>query len=166
MLHQLIGLYEKVAGVATASAHCDIPCKIYDPCVAQIATLSVIRFMDLIAVLGDKDSLTLADHAQLSRLQAEKETHAEKVKHEIRVIWGDYIKQPQFDKYPDISTLVHNIMLAGSACKQGIERQKGEHLLSLVNQFSEAFWSTKGVATYSAKCPYLPEEIVVYPQLQ
>ena len=166
MLHQIIGLYEKTVGVKVAAAHCDIPCKIYDPYVAQIATLSVIRFMDLIAELDKKDSLTLADHAQLSRLQAEKETHAEKVKHEIRVIWGDYIKQPQFDKYPDISTLVHSIMLAGSACKQGIEREKGENLISLVNEFAEAFWSTKGIETFSTKCPYLPEEIVVYPQLK
>ena len=30
-------------------AHCDIPCKIYDPAIAQIATLSVIRLLDLIA---------------------------------------------------------------------------------------------------------------------
>lgn len=166
MLHQLIGLYEKVAGVTTASAHCDIPCKIYDPCVAQIAALSVIRFMDIIAELDKKDSLTLADHAQLSRLLAEKETHAEKVKHEVRVIWGDYIKKPQSDQYPDINNLVHSIMLAGSACKQGIEREKGEKLLLLINEFAEAFWATKGIATFSTQCPYLPEEIVVYPKLQ
>ena len=98
MLHRLIGFYDKTIGVKKASAHCDIPCKIYDPCVAQIAALSVIRFMDIIAELAKKDSLALADHAQLSRLLAEKETHAEKVKHEIRVIWGDYIKQPQYNK--------------------------------------------------------------------
>ena len=84
MLHQIIGLYEKTVGVKVAAAHCDIPCKIYDPHVAQIATLSVIRFMDLIAELDKKDSLTLADHAQLSRLQAEKETHAEEKKRTCR----------------------------------------------------------------------------------
>ena len=32
----------------------------------------------------------------MSRLVAEKETHAEKVKQEVRVIWGDYFKAPQF----------------------------------------------------------------------
>ena len=55
-----------------------------------------------------------------------------KAKHEVRVIWGDYIKQPQFDKFPNISELVHSIMLTGSSCKQGIEREKGEKLLSLI----------------------------------
>ena len=78
MLHELINFYSKIVGVKEASAHCDIPCKIYDPSSAQIAALSVIRFMDIIADLDKKESLTLADHAQLSRLIAEKETHAEK----------------------------------------------------------------------------------------
>jgi len=166
VLHRLINLYDKAVGVPTTAAHCDIPCKIYDPISAQLAALSVIRFMDLIAELAGKDSLSLAEQAQLSRLVAEKETHAEKAKHEVRIIWGDYIKQPQFEQFPDISTLVHNIMLTGSACKQGIEREKGEKLLTLINEFAVAFWATKKVETFTAKCPYLPEEMVVYPKLQ
>lgn len=166
MLHKILTHLEKKGVIENASAHCDIPCKIYDPSTAQIAALSVIRFMDLINELGEKDSLTIADQALLARLVSEKETHAEKAKHEVRIIWGDYIKQPQFDQFPDISNLVHSIMLAGSACKQGIERDKGEKLLSLINEFAAAFWATKSIDTFEAKCPYLPEEMVVYPKLQ
>lgn len=165
MLHRLIKRYDKTVGIDSVAAHCDIPCKIYDPISAQLAALSVIRFMDLIAELDGKDKLTLAEQAQLSRLVSEKETHAEKAKHEVRVIWGDYIKQPQFEKYPDISELVHNIMLTGSACKQHIDRDKGLELLQLINQFAKAFWSTKDVPTFSTKCPYPPEQTVVYPKL-
>ena len=29
-------------------AHCDIPCKIYDPIVIQVAALSVVRILDII----------------------------------------------------------------------------------------------------------------------
>jgi nickel superoxide dismutase len=166
MLHNLISLYDKLVGIVTASAHCDIPCKVYDPITAQIATLTTIRFMDLINELASTETLSLADQAKLSRLVAEKEVHAEKVKHEIRIIWGDYFKQPQFDQFPNIHTLVHDIMLAGSACKQGIEREKGEKLLALVNEFAAAYWSTKKVETYTATSPYLPAEMVVYPKLQ
>ncbi|MEM1260981.1 MAG: superoxide dismutase, Ni [Pseudomonadota bacterium] len=149
----------------TASAHCDIPCKIYDPSTAQIAALSVIRLLDLIAEIGAKDSPSLADHAQLSRLVREKEIHAEKVKAEVRVIWGDYFKAPQFEKYPETHALVHNIMLAGSACKQHIDRANGVKLLELVNEFAASFWATKAVDTFSAECPYPPSEQVVYPKL-
>ena len=31
-----------------AQGHCDIPCKIYDPCIAQVAALSVVRLLNLI----------------------------------------------------------------------------------------------------------------------
>ena len=165
MLHKIISFFDKSKTIPTAAAHCDIPCKIYDRISAQLAALSVIRFMDLIAELRAKDNLTPAEHAQFSRLVSEKESHAEKAKHEVRVIWGDYFKQPQFDQFPDTNTLVHSIMLAGSACKQGIERDKGEKLLALINEFAESFWATKNVATTTSKCPYLPEEMVVYPKL-
>lgn len=165
MLHLLIRTYDKLFGVNAVAAHCDIPCKIYDPIAAQLAALSVIRFMDLINELGEKDTLSLADQAQLMRLVQEKEVHAEKAKHEIRIIWGDYFKQPQFEQYPDISQQVHDIMLTGSACKQGIEREKGLKLLSLINDFAEAFWTTKGISTFKAPCPYPPEQTVVYPKL-
>lgn len=165
MLHTLIKWFDQKIGIDDVSAHCDIPCKIYDPSSAQIASLSVIRFMDLIAELESKESLSIADHAQLSRLVKEKEAHAETAKHEVRVMWGDYFKQPQIDTFPEIHTLVHSIMLAGSACKQGMERDKGERLLALINEFADAFWTTKNVPTFTAICPYLPSENVVYPKL-
>ncbi len=38
MLHNLINLYDKFVSIDTASAHCDIPCKNYNPITAQIAT--------------------------------------------------------------------------------------------------------------------------------
>ncbi len=165
MLHTLLNQLDRLFHFETASAHCDIPCKIYDPISAQLATLSVIRFLDLIAELEAKETLTLADHAQLSRLVSEKEVHASKVKEEVRVIWGDYIKQPQKDQFPEINALVHRIMLTASACKQKIARENGEKLLNLVNTFADAFWKTKSVETYTAICPYPPAEKVVYPRL-
>lgn len=165
MLHTVVKKFDHLIKVKTAAAHCDIPCKIYDPYIAQYAALSVLRLMDLIAELDAKESLSIADHAQLARLVAEKETHAEKAKHEVRVIWGDYIKQPQFEQFPDISDLVHRIMLAGSGCKQGVTRDKGEQLLTLINEFAQAFWATKNITTYTATTPFPPSEQVVYPKL-
>lgn len=165
MLHKIISHLDSYLGIEEASAHCDIPCKIYDPAIAQVAALSVIRFLDLINELEEKETLSLAEQAQLSRLVREKEIHAAKVKDEVVVIWGDYFKAPQMEKFPDIHSLVHSIMLAGSACKQHISREKGEKLLTLVNEFADAYWQTKGVETYTATSPYLPSEPVVYPKL-
>ena len=165
MLHSFLGSLDKVISFKTVSAHCDIPCKIYDPSTAQVAALSVIRFIDLIEEINAKGELSATDNAQLIRLVREKEIHAKKVKDEVNVIWGDYFKQPQFDQFPNTHSLVHSIMLTGSACKQQTSRQKGLELLKLVNEFAASFWATKGVDTYSAKCPYPPSEETVYPKL-
>lgn len=165
MLKNLIQMIDR-GQIATASAHCDIPCKIYDPAIAQVAALTIIRLMDLIQELDEKDSLSLSDQAQLSRLVAQKEEHALKVKEEVRVIWGDYFKQPQFEQIPDAHELAHKVMLQASKCKQQIARAEGEALLTLVNEFAKAFWTTKGVDTFTATCPYPPAEQVVYPELK
>ena len=165
MLHRLFSFIDRKIKFEEVSAHCDIPCKIYDPIIAQIATLTIIRLMDLIDELNQKDNLDIKDHAQLARLMKEKEAHGLKVKEEVRVIWGDYFKQPQFDQVPGIQDLAHSIMLQASKAKQGINREDGIKLLNLVNQFAEAFWVTKGVQTFKSVCPYPPAQEVVYPKI-
>ena len=39
--------------IRNVKAHCDIPCAVYDPAVAQFAALSVVRFLDLIGEMDD-----------------------------------------------------------------------------------------------------------------
>ena len=166
MMHKLLSAVDRRRPLPRAQAHCDIPCGIYDPSTATIAALTVIRLLDLIGELEGKESLSLADQAKLSRLVREKEIHAEKAKAEVRIIWGDFFKAAQFEQYPDCHTLVHNIMLAGSACRQHIDPANGEKLLELINQFAECFWEVKGVASYRATSPYAPAKTVVYPDLK
>jgi len=164
MLHSLLEKIDLFIPFESVSAHCDIPCKIYDPSAAQVAALSVIRFVDLIEEINAKEELSVSDHAQLIRLVREKEIHARKVKDEVVVIWGDYFKQPQFEQFPETHSLVHKIMLTGSSCKQHIGRDKAVELLALVNEFAESFWRTKGVKTQTVKCPYPPAQDTVYPK--
>ena len=146
-----------------AQAHCDIPCKIYDPCVAQVAALSIVRLMDLIAELGDLS--TSANAAQLARLTSQKENHAAQIKHDVTTIWGDYFKQPQIDRFPQIHNVTHGIMQAASKCKQGTVRDDGIELLSQLNQFAELFWHSKDIPTQSVIAPYPPALQVVHPIL-
>ncbi len=165
LLHTLLEKIDRTRPFATAKAHCDIPCGIYDPAVAQISALTVIRMVDLITELQGNTEKTVSDQARLIRLVNEKEAHAVKVKNEIQIIWGDYYKAPQFELIPDANTLVHAIMTQASQCKQHVDREMAMELLNLVNRFAEGFWKTKGVHTFTAPCPYPPSEQVVYPQL-
>jgi len=162
----LFNLLEKLTtdrSITSLSAHCDIPCKIYDPMSAQIAVLTMIRLVDLLDELNQKEQLTVKEQAQFIRLVNEKEEHGIKVKREITIIWGDYFKQPQFEKFPEIHQLTHSIMLAASAAKQHVDRDLTVELLNKVNRFAEVFWATKDVETYQATSPYPPAESVTYP---
>ena len=166
MIFNFLNKINKIFSFATVSAHCDIPCKIYDPIISQISVLTMIRMVDLIEELNSKPNLDLNDHAQLSRLIAQKEEHGLKLKEDIRVIWGDYIKEPQIKNFPEIHDLTHSIMLNASKAKQNIDKQATLDLLEKVNRFSEIFWESKGIATYKAVCPYPPSQKIVYPDLK
>jgi len=165
MIHTLLTALDKKLSFKTASAHCDIPCKIYDPSTAQICALSMIRMTNLIEEINNKDTQTDEDSFQLVRLISEKEANGIKLKEEIRIIWGDYFKQPQIERYPNIHSLVHNIMMQASKVKQGVSNNEGSELLKLVNEFATIFWETKGVEVFSSTCPYPPSLSVVYPKL-
>jgi len=147
--------------IESVKAHCDVPCGIYDPIAAQIAALSVIRMVDLMEGLENNGSLEYIN--TVSRHIAVKEEEAEKVKHEVRIIWGDFIKPPMVEKYPNVHSLVHKIMALGSANRQHVSRAKAVELLEAVNEFAEVFWALKEVPTKKVKANYLPGEEIVVP---
>jgi nickel superoxide dismutase len=163
MIYKVVETLDRMVGIERARAHCDVPCGIYDPISAQIAALTVVRMIDLMNDLGNQQDL--ASSNSLARYVAVKEEHAEKAKHEIRVIWGDYIKPNHVEEYPELHALAHQIMQLGSKCRQTVDRDTAVQLVEAINQFAEIFWKTKGVATKRAKAPYAPALELVYPDL-
>ncbi len=166
MLSQLLSKLDNVFHFQTASAHCDIPCGIYDPHLAQLSALTVIRMIDLMNELDkNHEKVDLAFRNSMIRYVSVKEEHAEQCKREIRVIMGDYYKKEHLDKYPELPELMYKIMQMGSKCRQSVARENGVELLNLVNRFAEIFWETKGVKTKIVVAPYKPSEEVIYPIL-
>lgn len=165
MIYKVLAALDRKVNFPAAQAHCDIPCGIYDPITAQIAALTVVRMLDLMADLDASTTDKMAYHNSMSRYITVKEEHAEKAKHEIRVIFGDYIKAPQIEKYPELPTLVHKIMMAGSKVRQSTDRAAAVEFVELINKFAQIFWETKGLTTKRAKAPYKPELELVYPNL-
>jgi nickel superoxide dismutase len=166
MLFKLLETLDHVFGVEQARAHCDIPCGIYDPHQAQIGALTVIRMIDLADEMKKTHGADSPEYVNnMPRYIMVKEEHAELVKREVRVIFGDYIKQEQLDKFPELPGLVHKIYQLGSKARQTMDRQVAMDLLNAVNRFAEIFWATKNIQTKRAKAPYKPGEEVVYPVL-
>jgi nickel superoxide dismutase len=143
---------DAVSPPRTVYAHCDIPCGIYDPHEAQIAALTVIRMDQLIGELAHpaadaKPEDRSAFLSKLSRYTAVKEQHAEKVKHEVRVIWGDYFTADHAKQFPQTPELVVKILKQASKARQGTSLADAQELLKLVQEFAEIFWQTKGAKT-------------------
>ena len=147
-----------------AHAHCDIPCKIYDPIVSLVAGLSVVRLTDILLELENIDSMS--GQAQLARIVGQKEIEAQKVKDEVNIIWGDYFKEPQLTDYPEVHNIVHGIMRLGSQCKQEVSKDAAEALFDALNGFADIFWKTKGVETQRVVAPYPPALPVIVPILE
>jgi len=159
MFYHLFDKLDKSLAFDRAQAHCDVPCGIYDPIPAQIAALTVVRMQDLMATEHHEG---LVHENSMARYVMVKEEHAEKAKHEIRVIWGDYFKK---DKHPNVDELVHKIMQLGSTARQNADRESGVAFVEAINEFAEIFWETKGVKTKRANAPYGPALELVYPDL-
>ena len=95
----------------------------------------------------------------------EKERSAEHVKHEVRIIWGDFYKDPQFEKFPELHTLTHELMLVASKCKQNIDVDASRLLVEKMNKFAEIFWEIKGIKSETKKYHCKPNLDIVWPAL-
>ena len=150
--------------IKNAYAHCDIPCKIYDPAVSLVAALSIVRLTDILLEIDDLSSLD--SQSKLARVVVQKEDEAQKVKDEVNIIWGDYFKEPQLEAFPETHEIVHGIMRLGSKCKQEVSREAAEELLRELNRFVDIFWKTKDIETKTVIAPYPPALPMVVPVLE
>ena len=152
LVRSSLRLLDRISPPETVSAHCDIPCGIYDPALAQTAAQTVVRMHQLIDGLErpgpDADAATVNGYANsISRYIAVKEEHAELCKQEVRIIWADYFKPEHLEDHPELHAKVWNILKLGSKVRQNVDAAAADELLTAVQGFAEAFWATKGVST-------------------
>ncbi|WP_069815557.1 superoxide dismutase, Ni [Streptomyces sp. TP-A0874] len=117
------------------SAHCDLPCGVYDPAQARIEAESVKAIQEKYQANEDADYRT--------RAIVIKEQRAELVKHHVSVLWSDYFKPPHFEKYPQLHELINETLKAASAAKGSEDPATGQKLLDLIAEVDKIFWETK-----------------------
>jgi nickel superoxide dismutase len=152
LFSRVLGAVDRLAPPETAYAHCDIPCGIYDPHMAQIAALTVVRMVQLIQGLEKPDAGASKEEwdtytMQVSRYTAVKEEHAKMAEHEIVVLWSDYFKPEHLQKHSNLHDVVWQACKLTSTVKQQINMQAAQQLLAATQQIAEIFWDTKGVKT-------------------
>jgi nickel superoxide dismutase len=122
------------------SAHCDLPCGVYDPAQARIEAQSIAMICDKVAANDDPDFRV--------RAAIIKEERSQLVKHHLWVLWTDYFKPPHFEKYPELHQLFNEATkLAGaSGTKGSFDAAVAEQLLDKIARIDEIFKETKAAA--------------------
>ena len=125
---------------ATAFAHCDLPCGVYDPAQARIEAESVKAISEKYQQNTDAEFRTRAIDI--------KEERSELVKHHLWVLWTDYFKPPHFEKYPQLHDLFNRATKQAGAAggKQSVDPAEGQKLLDLIAEIDAIFWETKNAA--------------------
>ena len=119
------------------SAHCDLPCGVYDPAQARIEAESIKGIMEKYQANTDPEFRTRAIMI--------KDERAQLVKHHLWVLWTDYFKAPHFEKYPHLHQLFNETTkLAGaSGAKGSMDPAVADQLLGKIEEISKIFWETK-----------------------
>jgi nickel superoxide dismutase len=127
----------RTVGFREVSAHCDLPCGVYDPAQARIEAESVKQIIAKANASSDPDFRTRAIFI--------KEQRAELVKHHLWVLWTDYFKAPHFEKYPNLNQLFNEATkLAGAGGAKGtMDESVADQLLAKIDEIAKIFWETK-----------------------
>ncbi len=129
-----------LARTIEVSAHCDLPCGVYDPAQARIEAESIKGIISKVADNADPDFRTRATMI--------KEERAQLVKHHLWVLWTDYFKPPHFEKYPQLHSLFNEATkLAGaSGAKGSFDADTADQLLAKIDEIATVFAETKQAA--------------------
>ena len=123
---------------ATAYAHCDLPCGVYDPAQARIEAESVKAIEEKYQQNTDPEFR--------ARALIIKEQRSELVKHHLWVLWTDYFKPPHFEKYPQLHQLFNEatkLAGGGGGTKASVDPAKADELLGKIDEIAKIFWETK-----------------------
>jgi nickel superoxide dismutase len=129
-----------LAPTLVVSAHCDLPCGIYDPAQARLEAESVKACMTKAAASDDADFK--------ARALVIKEERSDLVKHHLWVLWTDYFKPAHFEKYPQLNQLFNEATKAAGASgtKSSWDPADADALIAKIDEIAEIFWETKKAA--------------------
>jgi nickel superoxide dismutase len=135
-----------------AYAHCDIPCGIYDPYMAQRAAHTIIRMTQLLTKIKN-DNFLKSQH-DISRMTHVKEEHSDILEEELETLRNDYFKEEHFKAYPNLDNLFIKTLKAAAKARQEINMEAAQETLSGMQEIAEIFFKTKNVEPLRVKSVY------------
>src|SRR5436189_5417111 len=94
--------FTRMFSAVEATAHCDLPCGIYDPAQARIEAESVRAIQERYNNAEQMKGATQSIEDYRARALNIKEQRADMVKHHLWVLWTDYFTPAHLEKYPQL----------------------------------------------------------------
>ncbi len=135
ILSALLGTLDRLSPPLTVSAHCDLPCGVYDPAQARIEAESVKGCM---TKFNESD-----DDVFKTRAVIIKEQRADLVKHHLWVLWTDYFKPEHLEAHPKLHELFWTATKTAGHAKQTNDVAVADDLLNQIAEIDKIFWETK-----------------------
>ena len=126
-----------------ASAHCDLPCGIYDPAQARIEAESVRAIQERYQNAENMKGATQTIEDYRARALSIKEQRADMVKHHLWVLWTDYVTPAHLEKYPHLHDSFWKATKLAGAAKKAQDPAQGQQLLDAIAEIDKIFWETK-----------------------
>lgn len=141
----LVKLFLHFLPTETAYAHCDIPCGIYDPKIAQMAAATMLKMVQKINELptdGTPEEILQARNSFV-RMVMVKEEHGRLCKAELLILWADYFKEEHLEKFPDLHDKFWKTLKLVSKVKQSIDEEAAKELVKAVDEIAQMFEQSK-----------------------
>ena len=125
--------------IKSASAHCDVPCGIYETDSLTTAAKTCQKLVSVAAALADAGCQTPSDHNQFIRTINQKETQAQICKDQIYILWSDYFKADDFTADTQLHTKLWQAAKACSQVKQTLDQKAADDLAANCQAVAELF---------------------------
>ena len=119
----------------TASAHCDLPCGVYDPAQARVEAQSIRAIVEKYNASDDEYFR--------ARAISIKEDRADEVNHHLDVLWYQYFQPAHLEKYPELHEIFWKTKKLTSQAKRTNDIAVADDLLAGIDRIAEIFWETK-----------------------
>ncbi|MEK7528654.1 MAG: superoxide dismutase, Ni [Patescibacteria group bacterium] len=134
--------------IASAHAHCDVPCGVYEPDSMKWAVETCDKLVTKILALAPVDPAKDKEHYfefhnTLARAIATKEEYAQICKDQILILWTDYFKPEHLTKWPDLHDKVWKATKQCSIVKRTISTAEVAKLRAMVDEIAAIFAETK-----------------------
>ena len=137
----LLSLTVAFLSVASAAAHCEVPCGIYDDemradMIAEHVT-TIEKAMNQISELSGKTPL---NYNQIVRWVTNKEYHATEIQHIVSQYFLTQRIKPDADQYGKKLEVLHQMLISAMQCKQTTDLTNVEKLRSLLKEFEVLYF--------------------------